>query len=148
MTSFFPDLNVWLALSVIDHVHGRRAWQWLEVLPKNSHIFFSRYTQIGYLRLLSNRQVMGRGTLTLNQAWAAYDRWHNDSRVDLHPEPAGLDEEFRASTAPFGNKPASKSVGDCYLLAFSKRIDAVLVTFDRALLSTALNHGCDAISPE
>jgi predicted nucleic acid-binding protein len=29
MTSFFPDLNVWLALSVASHSHSAAAWRWM-----------------------------------------------------------------------------------------------------------------------
>jgi predicted nucleic acid-binding protein len=59
MTSFFPDLNVWLALSVSGHSHSRRAWQWLDGLTDEVTLLFSRYTQIGLLRLLTNASVMG-----------------------------------------------------------------------------------------
>ena len=32
MTSFFPDLNVWLVLSVGGHRHNAEAWNWLNLL--------------------------------------------------------------------------------------------------------------------
>jgi predicted nucleic acid-binding protein len=98
MTLFFPDLNVWLALSVSSHSHCRKAWRWLNSLPDDVRLLFSRYTQIGLLRLLTNQVAMGEQTLTLRQAWAAYDRWLKDPRVEFYPEPRGLDAAFRHAT--------------------------------------------------
>ncbi len=90
---------------------------------------------------------MGERTLTLEKAWGVYDRWLKDPRVEFYPEPRGMDATFRQATAPFGAQPASKWVGDCYLLAYSKESNATLVTFDRALLTVARQHGYAAIVP-
>jgi predicted nucleic acid-binding protein len=78
MTLFFPDLNVWLALSDTGHAHSASAWKWREILPDDHKLIFSRYTQIGLLRLLTNVSVMGDQTLTLRKAWGVYDRWLED----------------------------------------------------------------------
>jgi toxin-antitoxin system PIN domain toxin len=147
MISFFPDLNVWVALSDQSHVHSTQAWEWLHLLPREARIIFSRYTHIGLLRLLTSEAVMGPATLTLEKAWYAYDTWLSDPRVEFYPEPYGLDAALRDATAPFAAKPASKSVGDCYLLAFSKQSQATLVTFDRRLLAFARKNGYAAIMP-
>lgn len=147
MNLFFPDLNIWLALSVPDHIHRRDAWNWLNSVPHDHTIAFARYTHIGLLRLLTNPSVMGENTLTLNQAWAVYDQWLEDPRVEFYPEPRDIDAGLRDSTVPFGDRPASKWVGDCYLLAYAKKSDAVLVTFDRALFDLALKQHCSAVRP-
>ena len=110
-------------------------------------LIFARYTQVGLLRLLTNPAVMGEQTLTLRQAWAVYERWVSDPRVEFYPEPRSMDPAFREATAPFAAKPASKWVGDCYLLAFSRESRAMLVTFDSALLAFARRHGYAAIVP-
>jgi uncharacterized protein len=68
MISFFPDLNVWIALSVGGHRHNTEAWSWLNLLPRESRLILSRYTHIGLLRLLTNQSVMGEQTLTLRKA--------------------------------------------------------------------------------
>ncbi|MGO9095714.1 MAG: TA system VapC family ribonuclease toxin [Bryobacteraceae bacterium] len=148
MTSFFPDLNVWLALSVGGHLHSAEAWSWLSLLPRESRLIFSRYTHIGLLRLLSNQAVMGEETLTLRKAWGVYDRWLEDPRVEFYPEPRGLDAGFRQATAAFAGKAASKMVGDCYLLAYARHSHAVLVTFDPALDRLARKEGCAAVIPD
>ena len=147
MTSFFPDLNVWLALSVAGHSHHGEAWHWLRLLPAEVRLIFARYTQVGLLRLLANQAVMGEQTLTLRQAWRVYERWMSDPRVDFYPEPRGMDAAFREATAPFAAKPASKWVGDCYLLAYARETHATLVTFDSALVAFARRHGYAAIVP-
>jgi toxin-antitoxin system PIN domain toxin len=147
MTSFFPDLNVWLALSVAGHSHSSESWKWLDLIPKESRVVFSRYTQLGLLRLLTNPAVMGRQTLTLRQAWNVYERWLNDPRVEFQPEPHGLEPTFRRATAPFDGLRASRWVGDCYLMAYAKASHAILVTFDKALLDLARKQDSAAITP-
>lgn len=147
MTLFFPDLNVWLALSVADHTHNREAWSWLDLLPGDGKLIFSRYTQLGFLRLLSNQTIMGAQTVTLGNAWQAYERWLSDPRVEFYPEPRGFDHAFREATRPFLAQMASKWVGDCYLLAFAKQSTATLVTFDKALAGAARKQGHAAIIP-
>ena len=147
MTSFFPDLNVWLALSDAGHQHNTEAWRWLQALPEDGRLIFSRYTQIGLLRLLTNSAVMIQQTLSLEKAWRIYDHWLSDPRVEFFPEPIGMDEAFRRATAPFDTQTASKWVGDCYLAAHAKQTGAILVTFDRALLNFARKEGYRAVSP-
>lgn len=90
---------------------------------------------------------MGEQTLTLRQAWHAYERWLDDPRVEFHPEARGLDAAIREATAPFAAHAASKWIGDGYLLAYAKESGAPLVTFDRALLTVARKHGYAAILP-
>jgi toxin-antitoxin system PIN domain toxin len=151
MTSFFPDYNVcfavWLALSVADHTHNGTAWKWLRLLPHQNRLIFSRHTQIGLLRLLTNASVMGKQTLTLRKARDVYDRWLQDPRVDFYPEPRNIDAGFRQATEPFAAKPASRWVGDCWLLACAAGNQAMLVTFDRAVVEFARNQGHTAVIP-
>jgi hypothetical protein len=147
MTSFFPDLNVWLALSASGHSHAQEAWSWLRLQPVGARLIFMRYTQLGLLRLLTNGAVMGAEVLTVREAWSVYDRWSLDPRVDYYPEPDGVESEFRGATQAVRGKPASKWIGDCYLLAFARASQATLVTFDRALFALARRRGCDAVIP-
>ena len=148
MTSCFPDVNVWLALSVSSHTHSEAAWKWLRGRTAETTLIFSRFTQLGLLRLLTNQAAMGNQTLTLGKAWTVYDRWLNDPRVELHPDPRDLDLEFRKATAPLSAEAASKAVGDCYILAFAKAGDATLITFDNALSDLARKHRCRWLMPE
>jgi toxin-antitoxin system PIN domain toxin len=147
MISFFPDLNVWMALSVASHSHSTEAWNWLTLLPGDTRLVFSLYTNVGLLRLLTNQVVMGQQTLTLRQAWKVYDSWLHDPRVEFHPEPHSLDTAFREATAPFGARRASKWVSDCYLLACAKESAATLATFDKKLFTHARKHGYSVVVP-
>lgn len=147
MTLFFPDLNVWLALSVAGHSHSAEAWEWMRLLPRDSKLIFSRYTQIGLLRLLTNQSVMGEETLVLRKAWGVYDRWIEDPRVEFYPEPRNVDAGFRLATEPFAARHASNAVGDCFLLAYAKEVQATLVTFDRALHEISRKQGHSAVIP-
>jgi toxin-antitoxin system PIN domain toxin len=147
MTLFFPDLNVWLALSDIGHEHSGDAWSWVNRLPRNAQLVFSRYTQIGLLRLLATPSVMGNAALTVGKAWEVYDRWLEDPRVEFYPEPRDANEAFRRVTVPFTSQKASKAIGDCWLLACAMEIDARLVTFDRALYDLARKQGHSALIP-
>jgi uncharacterized protein len=147
MTLFCIDINAWLALSVDTHAHNEAAWNWWRLLPGDAGLVFVRYTQLGLLRLLTNRAVMGTETRNLRQAWDIYEGWLQDPRVVLHSEPDGIDATFRAATSSFDSEPASKWIGDCYLLAFAHRSNATLVTFDKALASLSRKQGCLAIVP-
>jgi toxin-antitoxin system PIN domain toxin len=147
MTLFFPDLNVWLGLSVVAHTHGSAAWNWLGCLSASDKLVFSRYSQLGFLRLLTNQAVMGSQVLTLGEAWQVYDRWLEDPRVGFYLEPRGVDATFRKLTRSVAPLPASKAIGDCWLLAFAADIHATLVTFDRALYGLAKKQGHSAVIP-
>src|SRR5690348_13520074 len=100
MISFFPDLNVWLALSDPEHAHSQASWLWLSKQPEGARLIFSRYTQLGLLRLLSNAAVMGPAVFTVRQAWRVYDKWIEDPRIEFQPEPRGFEAAFRQSTDP------------------------------------------------
>jgi toxin-antitoxin system PIN domain toxin len=147
MSLFFPDLNVWIALSVAHHRHTGEAWNWMKHIPRDAKLIFSRYTHIGFLRLLTNKSVMGDLTMTLDQAWEAYERWLRDPRVEFYPEPRDIETALRSITRPFARQQASKWVGDCYLLAYAMQTRATLVTFDAALHTFAGKQGHPAVIP-
>ena len=147
MTSFFPDVNMWLALSVAGHTHKDVAWDWLRQTRPDALFLFSRYTHMGLLRLLTNPVVMGSQILDVRDAWSVYENWLTDSRIEFQSEPSGLHSHFRHALVPWDDSPASKWIGDCYLLAFAKGCGATLVTFDRPLAAFAKKHGYKALVP-
>jgi toxin-antitoxin system PIN domain toxin len=132
----FPDVNVWLALRLADHVHREVAKQWW-VDDRSDGITFSRFTQISVLRLLTTATAMNGRALSMTQAWNAYDRLFEDSRVCLLPEPAQLEEDFRKLTASKASSP--KVWADAYVIAFTATAHATLITFDRALATRVAN---------
>ena len=134
-TSFFPDINVWVALTSARHVHHQVAHDFWDDAPTQARFFFCRYTQIGLLRLLSMKAVMGRDTMNQSQAWTTYDAWFEDSRVEFAEEPHGVEPFFRALTRL--RHPSPKAWPDAYLAAFADAAGLTLVTFDRALRGKA-----------
>src|SRR5690348_8187772 len=124
--TYLPDVNVWLALAFDGHVHHPAAIRWFTTIEQPAA--FCRVTQMGLLRLLTNRKVMGEEALTQKAAWTIYDQLQSDERVSILPEPAGLEEHWRHATHQ-GN-PWSWT--DAYLLAFAKARDLTLATFDQA----------------
>lgn len=147
MTLFFPDVNVWLALSFTSHVHASSAWQWLRDSPQDRKLAFCRQTQLGLLRLLTNPAVMGERMLVLRLAWSTYDRWLEDPFVEYYPEPRDLELAFRELTQMLAPRQGSKAVGDCFLLAYASELGATLVTFDRGLYAFARKRGLAVVNP-
>jgi toxin-antitoxin system PIN domain toxin len=130
------DINVWLALTWDRHPQHVPASRWYGSID-DAALLFCRFTMLGFLRLLTNRKVMGDSTTTLAGALLLYDRWVEDPRVELAPEPRGAETLFRQATAPFALQPATKAVADCYLVGFAEAAGARVVTFDRGLAATA-----------
>ena len=132
-TSYFPDINVWVALTHDGHRHHSDAAGWFATLSADASLVFCRFTQLGLLRLLTAEAVMGDEVMTPPRAWAVYDRWLQDPRVELADEPADIESRFRALTRL--RQPATKDWADSYLAAFATVGRLRLVTFDRGLRS-------------
>lgn len=125
----FPDVNVWLALATIEHVHAGLARRWWK--EECGRIGFSRFTQLGFLRLMTMAAAMDGKPLTIAEAWRVYDRFWSDDRVLFIAEPPDFEPRFRRYAA--GSKPSPKIWADCWLLAFADAGNGTLVTFDEAL---------------
>jgi len=134
MTSFlFPDVNVWLALTHSRHAHHAIVAQWFASLA-DEPLFFCRFTQLGLLRLLTSRAVMGVDVLGQRNAWAAYRRWFDDGRIEFlrEPEASQFERCFEEFSGRAGAQPATKLWADAYLAAFAKTAGLTLVTLDQA----------------
>ena len=136
MTSYLIDINVWLALTWYQHPQHVPAARWHTSIDDPAFLF-CRFTMLGFLRLLTNRQVMGDSTATLAGALQLYDQWRQDPRVELVPELRGTETFFRQAMAPHSLQPATKAIADCYLVGFAEAAGAHLVTFDKGLAATA-----------
>jgi toxin-antitoxin system PIN domain toxin len=136
MTSLvFPDLNVWMALTLRTHDHHDVAWEWYRCLRPTQELAFCRFTQLGFLRLVTTESVAKRETLSQIEAWETYDRWLSEGGGTFLDEPAGLEIAFRA----FADRsfPGPKEWSDAYLAGFAAAASVELVTFDRALAKRA-----------
>ena len=132
MTSLiFPDLNVWIALSLRSHSHNQAAWSWYRSLRADEELAFCRLTQLGLLRLLTTEGAAGKDTLTQIQAWEVYDGWLKRGGTTYLEEPFGIDTEFRFYANR--NTPSHREWGDSYLVAFAAAASLPLVTFDKGL---------------
>ena len=130
-TVLFPDVNVWFALTHEIHPHHKAANTWGESLDTDTVTCFCRFTQLGLLRLLTNRSAMGNDVLTQSQAWDAFDALLANSANQLVEEPRGIDVLFRQHTNR--DEASTKQWADAYLTAFAEAAGMQLVTFDRAL---------------
>lgn len=132
MTSLiFPDLNVWIALSLRAHEHHKTAWNWYRSLRAEEELVFCRLSQLGFLRLVTTESVAKRETLSQLQAWEVYDRWITNGGAVFVDEPLGIETEFRFYADC--KTPSPKQWADSYLVAFAAAASLPLVTFDKGL---------------
>jgi uncharacterized protein len=134
-SSLFPDVNVWLALTHDRHLHHRIATDWFR--EREETIYFCRLTQLGFLRLLTNEQVMGIDVRSQQSAWQGYHHWFEDERVDFHREPEGPEFETVFQEFSSRGRRSPKLWADAYLAAFAKVSGLTLVTFDRGFQAMA-----------
>ena len=80
-----PDVNVWIAAASDRHEHHATAGQWFD--SASAPICFCRVTQMAFLRLLTNRKVMGEDMPSPAEAIAVYRQLLADERVRFEPEP-------------------------------------------------------------
>jgi toxin-antitoxin system PIN domain toxin len=126
--TFFPDVNVWLALVVAEHTHSSQAQNWAEQ-ASGEWIVMNRITQMGLLRLLTNPSVMGRDALTGAESWRVADGLLERENIRFVKEPDGLERSWRDLT-PSGRVGRNFWTG-AYLAAFARTTGFTLVTFDR-----------------
>ena len=131
MKSILADVNVWLATLVAEHPHHDAATRWWreDVLPASENVAFCRLTQLGLLRLLSSKRVMGRQRLDHAHAWAVFTEVAAQASVTVLDEPTGIDEHL----ADFSSRKRSSrgSWSDAYLAAFARAGRHRFATFDR-----------------
>jgi toxin-antitoxin system PIN domain toxin len=123
-----PDINVWVALASDRHVHHGAAKNWFDgITPREAA--FCRITQMGFLRLVTNRHVMGADVVAQREAWRIYQELSRDGRVVFFHEPSGIESEWRRLTQ--SNSASTNSWNDAYLAAFASIRDLKVVSFDR-----------------
>lgn len=124
------DVNAWLAASWCRHLHNQDVVDWFEHQPDES-LVLCRVTQMGLLRLLSNKAVMGTDVMTRSVAWQAIDYMRSDRRVAWADEPSTLEPVWRAVSARDDN--SHKLWTDDYLAAFAQAGQLMLATLDRRI---------------
>jgi len=125
--TYLPDVNVWIALAAERHIHHRAARDWFNDL-RDEKLAFCRITQVGFLRLLTNKHVMQEEAMNPDEAWQAYQTLRLDRRIDYLAEPNELPEVWSPFTRSRLTSPNLWS--DAYLCAFTHAARLTLVTFD------------------
>jgi len=97
--TYLPDVDVWIALTADKHVHHRVAVSWFSGLRDES-LAFCRITQLGFLRLLTNKHVMQDEGVSPAGAWRAYASLRADRRIVYLDEPGNLAEIWDTVAAP------------------------------------------------
>src|SRR5262249_50880006 len=110
------DVNVWLALLVIQHEHHQLAREWFDTLAVEE-AGLCRIVQLALIRLLGNGSIMGVHAISASAAWNLLEKLIEDERVDFIPESAGVDSILPTLFRYKGL--TSKSVTDAYLAAFA-----------------------------
>src|SRR5580658_3021989 len=123
-----PDVNVWIALIVAEHVDHRIAADWYGG-PDWDTLVFSRVTQMGFLRLLTNQHVMGKAVVDAGGARELMDRIRQNRNIVFAREPAGIEDVWRGLKAD--GTTGHNFWTDAYLAAFAEAAGFTLVTFDR-----------------
>jgi predicted nucleic acid-binding protein len=89
--TYLPDVNVWIALAAERHTLHRSARHWFSNL-QDERLTFCRLTQLGFLRLLTNKHVMLEEVMSPGEAWQAYRVLRLDRRIGYSTEPNELPE--------------------------------------------------------
>jgi uncharacterized protein len=95
----------------------------------DDQVAFCRITEMGFLRLVTNRHVMGVDVLTQGEAWKAYRRLASDGRIRFLSEPLAIEGAWHDLTTL--GQPATNLWKDAYLEAFGRLSNARVVSFDR-----------------
>jgi toxin-antitoxin system PIN domain toxin len=136
---YLPDVNVWIALAADKHIHHNVARHWFTGIQADQ-VLFCRITQLGFLRLLTNRHVMGEEVLSPGDAWRAYRALRADRRIGFLSEPAELPESWDKFTPKLVHSPNLWT--DAYLCACCHAANYTLVTFDSRI---PLANAADAL---
>ncbi len=136
------DSNVFLALSVEQHIHHSLAASWFGTLTGEDTALFCRATRISFLRLLTQKIAPDFIPLTNRAAWDALDQLMADDATGFESEPHGLDRVWRQLAD--GNASSPKLWMDAYLAAFAITGGLRMVTLDKDFRNFE-PHGLDLL---
>jgi len=128
---WLPDVNIWLALGLPEHVHHRTVTEWWgsDDLP----IYFCRASQQGVLRILTTAAVLAPyklAPLSNREAQLRMNDMLALERVRVADEPQAIEVDWeRYADSGFASP---KLWMDAYLAAFARCGGYRLVTTDKA----------------
>ncbi len=126
---YLCDSNVFLALSVGQHLHHSIAAKWFLDLQLTDAAFFCRATRISFLRLLTQKIAPDFQPLTNLESWRALDHLLEDDATGFATEPEGMDDVWRKLSETHTSSP--KIWMDAYLAAFAICGGMRFVTMDK-----------------
>ena len=125
-----PDVNVWLALLIVEHPHHAAARRYWETNDAGCRRMFCRTTMLGVVRLLCERRLMGPAVKTLPQAWSIYRQLRESADVGFQSDRETADKTL----AQWLDTPAAPIPGrlwtDAWLAALAESSGLRLVSFD------------------
>jgi toxin-antitoxin system PIN domain toxin len=127
---WLPDVNIWLALGLPEHVHHRTVTDWWN--SDDEPIYFCRASQQGLLRLLTTAAVLAPyklAPLSNRQAQVRMDEMLDLERVRIADEPQSIDADWKRYADSGLASP--KLWMDAYLAAFARCGGYRLVTTDK-----------------
>ncbi len=122
-----PDVNVWLALAVQEHVHHRAATNYWHADPQIQR-HFCRTSASSLVRLLTHPNLTAGKQLDLQVAWQLYLRFRALPSVSLLAEPQNLEQHLASLIAP---RLPAQHFTDAYFAALAISCGLRLVSFDR-----------------
>lgn len=127
------DVNVLVALLDEDHIHHRCATAWFDTPGLQWAI--CPLTEAGFLRYMTRP---GMGDLSIEEATALLMRLAREPGFHYQPIITG----WTTLCGPFFKRLfGHNQITDAYLLGLAIREGLVLVTFDKAILHLAGEHG-------
>jgi toxin-antitoxin system PIN domain toxin len=124
---YLLDVNVLIALSSDEHVHHRKAHQWLHSIQRERW-GICPFTEAGYLRFTTN--PVRNSHVSFAEAIDVLDEITKQPGYSYWP----ITESWTALTAPFASRIfGHQQITDACLLGLAIKEDGVLVTFDRGL---------------
>ena len=139
---YLCDSNVFLALTVGQHLHHLRALAWFSALGENDRAEFCRSTKLSFLRLLTQKIAPDYVPLTNRRAWETFDLLMEDDATGYAAEPEGLDEVWRRIADLEASPP--KVWMDAYLASFAITARMGLVSMDKDFKNYE-RHGLDLL---
>jgi len=127
---WLPDVNIWLALSLPDHVHHKKALEWMGA--DADPIFFCRASQQGLLRLLTTAAVLSPyklAPLSNRQALLRMREMLDADRILMADEPLRIEPDWERFASSVLASP--KLWMDAYLAAFAITGGYRIVTTDK-----------------
>lgn len=129
------DVNLALVILHGEHEHSPIAQTWLPEQKEPGSLLLCRVVQMGVLRLLTRRAMMGGRLLSAKEAWSYWNTLLSDGRFRPVEEPLGLEDAWESVAERLRTGACLDT--DTYLAAFALAGGYTLATFDKGFIRFA-----------